>query len=1197
MKNVTLQLFEYLAAAQNSNLSVDYNLNKYPAYWFLDEILFFRNNKIEKLNDGRTCITLYKPSFKEIKVDVSDRLTKILKLTQQTDIEDDIGLLAPHELEIMLNLERDTLTSKLMDKTKNSIIVNEWQQLLLDVDSARITMDQALNQATVLTTVIQGFFQEYQAWFVKMKQKRLDKIQRVKAQEVYDYLMRFNHNMPACNKLKLGVGILNIPGEKQIYHPLLTVGVEVFADPLAGICELILKEEKLEIDHILEHILFCDLEAAGQIKTQINSLNIGLFDDEIIASVLQKIINHVHPDGKYLTSQAVDESEEITIPEVMHRTVLFIREDKEDSGTRKVKSIINHLSAGNEYSDALGSIVNPNHEASGSVKGEYTINEYEREIIPCTDSFGDDVLELLEKFQAVAVTVTHKADEAKILAVAKLVTQFVAMGKRILITSVAPAQLGMLKDELPAYLKTFSNDLPVYRTEYSKIKNDLNHLLNKLVSFETASAKMIDIGEEITKIKTELTAITNEFVKYRELGSKKVQWKGKYYYPHELAQFISKLGGLDTLAGDSIPQNVAIDAEDAMMKKMWDLRPYFTAENMELLNFDFIDVSEIKAYPEYERLLMLEEGFKELLQTENKLTLPDGEQMDADFAQHLIDKLPVIMNGISSIEAPFANRLFKRIIGHVQNHNMLLYVMNEINDGIRRLEFFSGTNEEREEIISLLNAQLELSVLDLPVLPEYGHRQLVGFYADKKNELEALLRVSHMILKFNDESQKIAPQFKGIKDTSLVKLQALYNTAALCISEIELEKSWLKVKDHFLKEYEILLHKEHIHPSCTQVYDALVRDKLNGFKESIEQIEELMRRRENFVTFGDFIDEIGQIMPFFTKAVMSEESSNEANFPSFKEAFDQGKLNNLFDELQAYEFEEFINKIEQRNLRLVNLQLELTELQSFKKQQTIEPLRIKETIKLLEKDRVSNDEVALNLIKIFPVQFLPQNANDAIKNYDPTLFDLVIHLDASRSNIMSLSELTHAHKVVVFGNDDELQDNVLTIKNEDSQKLVNRFGQTMHRFGISYFDESLFTLITDSAAWDSRLDLENDISKEKLVVHHANVKAGVKKCDTLTKSEIFDALIQMGYTVKCKVEAMDCVLDFVIVKDESVFALNVVGDVQLSRDEILAQIETESQLRSLGLNLHIVHATCYHLNPRKTLEELCNQLANAKITP
>ena len=58
MKNVTQQLFEYLIAAQNSNLSVDYNLDKYPVYWFLDEVLAYRHNRIEKQQDGRICISV-----------------------------------------------------------------------------------------------------------------------------------------------------------------------------------------------------------------------------------------------------------------------------------------------------------------------------------------------------------------------------------------------------------------------------------------------------------------------------------------------------------------------------------------------------------------------------------------------------------------------------------------------------------------------------------------------------------------------------------------------------------------------------------------------------------------------------------------------------------------------------------------------------------------------------------------------------------------------------------------------------------------------------------------------------------------------------------------------------------------------------------------------------------------------------------
>ena len=63
MKNMTLQLFEYLLASQSSDLSVNLNLNRYPAYWFLDEILSFQHLALVRAPGKGITLQLQKPVF------------------------------------------------------------------------------------------------------------------------------------------------------------------------------------------------------------------------------------------------------------------------------------------------------------------------------------------------------------------------------------------------------------------------------------------------------------------------------------------------------------------------------------------------------------------------------------------------------------------------------------------------------------------------------------------------------------------------------------------------------------------------------------------------------------------------------------------------------------------------------------------------------------------------------------------------------------------------------------------------------------------------------------------------------------------------------------------------------------------------------------------------------------------------------
>jgi len=173
MKNITLQLFEYILAAQNSNLSVSYSLNKYPAYWFLDEILSFSNTKLENVNEGKTRIKLYKPNIDDNEIDMSMGLSTILNLIQYNSAGGNQLLISKDELERNLLLEVEIINRKLEDKSKEVILINDWQQLLLGVDQAQVSVEVAIQRQEKLEPFIEQVLAEYQGWQEASKNKKL----------------------------------------------------------------------------------------------------------------------------------------------------------------------------------------------------------------------------------------------------------------------------------------------------------------------------------------------------------------------------------------------------------------------------------------------------------------------------------------------------------------------------------------------------------------------------------------------------------------------------------------------------------------------------------------------------------------------------------------------------------------------------------------------------------------------------------------------------------------------------------------------------------------------------------------------------------------------------------------------------------------------------------------------------------------
>jgi len=1203
MKNITLQLFEYLLAAQNSNLSVSYSLNKYPSYWFLDEVLSFDNIQLENVNEGKARVKLQRSNVSDQEINMSMGLSTILNLIQYNNTGSDQLLISKDELENNLLLEAEIVKRKLENKSKGVILINDWQQLLLGVDQAQILVEEAKQEN--LETFIEEVLAEYEEWQVALKQRNLEKERLLKEQEIFDYILTLNNNTDNTNKINLGIGVLYMPDEPSIYHPLLTLDLEIVVDSSETNIELIFADQSLQVDDILDHVLFYNLDVVKQVRLFTSEMKVSPFDDNIVATILQKIIKHIHPDGRYLSSPADAALAPKGVPQVLHRSVLFVRGERPHSeGVDKLKLISEYLSNNNIPSDVIGSIVDPNY-ISQSKHTPYKISGLDPFFIWATDGVEKQMVNLLDQNNAVAVFEEEKVDSSFI--VANLITHLMATGKRVLVVGEDDLILDKIREAIPPYLSGLHSKLSAEETGLQKLKHDLAHLLEKKDYYKLPNLETDKISDEIGQINSKLNGIARRVVDYRELGSKKVFWKDKRYYPYELAQLILKLGGRNYLNGDNVPLDVRFDMKDSEIGKLWELRPDFTPENMSLLNYDFIDIDELTNYTEYQKMLVAEEKYLQLVREDANLEEMFDNTIDIRFVQYLYDQLPKLMKDISEIKTSYGERILKKALSDLGNYHALASSLDRINRGIEDIEFLDGSKERRDALIQRLNEMLDIELSDLPILYNIDLNQLAEFYSVKRAEMTSALRAAHLILIFNEGAMALSGNFKGISAAGINTMNILYKAAALRLSKVEFEVYWSRVKSYFIRVYQPIIQQEHIHPACIDMYEALVNDHLSEFREVLEEIGNLTRARQNFVIFGKFINQIGEMMPKFTTSIMSDQNIDVATPPDFKEAFDQGKLNGLFEQLHMYESEFLEQEVEELKEFQLKLQHEMLEKESWKTMHFVSESVLLETIALLERGSFSNDdeankmndldEVIDNVLSIFPALFMPLRENEIIKKFDPDLFDLVIFVNASSANIMRITELIHAHKAILFGKESTHINSPLNIRQKDLQMLLSTYGEALQSFGKQYFEASLFNLVANSAAWDAQVKLPKSATQVSIKNIGKNIKSGAEKCETPIENEIFEDLVKIGYDVKCKIKIGKVMLDFLIIGESNNLAVNVVGDIQLQREAIKTQIEHEMELRRKGLNIRTIQAVHYYLDSRKTLMDLCDDLERLEIFP
>jgi len=1194
MNNITLQLFEYLLAAGNSNLCVNYNLNKYPAYWFLDEILSWKNVQLESMEEGKTCIKLYKSSINDRNIEISLLLSTVLNLMQYNHIGNSQALISKDELEKNLLLEVEAIKRKIEDESQDAIIINDWQQLLLGVDRTQIPMKVAIERRERLEFFTEQILKEYQEWKNDIKYQNMEQEQTLKVQELYDYFLNLSTEMNLTNKINLGIGVLHIPGEPAVYHPLLTLGIKVVIDQSKEICELVFEEQLLTIDAILDQVLFYDLDFARQMRLDTSKMEVSPFDDNLIAAILQKIVNHIHPDGRYFASPVDAALAPEDVPLVLHRSVLFIKEEQSCNRTNKLKLITEHLSNNYAPSDVIGSIGDPNYTSLNNHASKYGITESNAPFfVWSTDGMEERILDLLDQHHAVAVFEDEKGDKSFI--VANLITHLMTIGKRVLVVGEDDSELDKIQEAIPSYLSGLHSKLSTKEIDYQKLKNDLLQLLDKNEYYRHLNLATDKINDEIEQTKAQLNEITGRIVDYRELGSKKIFWKDRRYYPYELAQLISKLGGKDYLDGDVLPLDMRFDMKDSEIGKIWELRAYFTPENMSLLNYDFIDINELTSYHEYQKMLASEEKFLKLSKEAPNFDEMFDKTTDIRFVQYLFDQLPKLMKDVSEVKTAYGEKILRKALISLESHHTLASVLDRINCSIEDTRLANGNAEERGELIKKLNQMFDIGLSELSTLNNHDQNQLIEFYTEKRTEMMSALYAAHSILIFNEGAKALSSDFKGILASSIDLMNILYYAAALHLSKVEFEICWFRVKSHFLREYLPLIQQEHIHPVCIDLYEALKNDHIKEFREVLEEIETLIETRQNFVVFGNFIDQMGDMIPIFTTSTMSDENFDTTIVPDFKEAIDKAKLNGLFGQLQTYESEFLDQGIEYYKEYLLKLQHETLEKESWRNRHYVNQSVLLEIVDFLEEEGSLNDKVINALLSTFGVLFMPLNEN--LENLDPKLFDLVIFVDASRSNIMRITELMHAHKAVLFGNENDEVVTPLMPKREDFQKISNRYGKILQSFGEQYLEDSLFNLVANSAAWDAHVKLPKQATHVPIGSIGEHIKSGAKMCETPTEDEIFEALVKIGYDVKCKVKVGKIMLDFLVIGEADALAINVIGDAYLQREVIKGQIEQEMELRSKGLNIRTVQAAHFYLNSRKTLMDLCACLEELEIYP
>jgi len=1144
MKEMTLQLFEYLLAARDSVDPVNPNSNNDDAYWYLDEIIQLGNVRIVEEDDHVSYIEVSYPNTNSTnkKPEASLLLTGVFRI-----LGSESPSITPEQLKAILVNECQLLKTRLVAAGQELIDLSKWQQLLLNVSADQLPASMIAQKEACCSLVIDDLLSEYQRWINGAVSQNEEQ-----ASELYGYLESLASSASAPGTLALGVGILRLPTALMTYRPLLTMEVDAVMDPYREICRLSIKDKSLKIDEgFLSQVLLHDPNGGLYLKSEVNHKFITLFDNDAVGEVLKKIITMIHPEGQYIVSPQDVENSQDHLPAIFHRSVLFTQEVETDQATSELKGAIAYLEGNEAPSDIVRSIVDSEHRPDASASAEW-LNRAQTVYPLSSDGAEEMILNALAS--SFGVVVRETCCDSKNNAIANLTTHLASLGKKTLIIGQDQDEWLKIQNELPHYLKEAQADWVTQTGGQAIFSREMHQLM-----------------DEIASIEEKARGLQAQLVRHRELSSNEILWQDKSYLPYELSQFLAKLGEPGYVIPDHIPMEANLDASRVDLQKMWDFRGSFTPENLALLNYEFINVADVLKDEEYRKLLMAEKRYLALGAEFEEIGGLFSEDSDFGFVQYLHDRLPCLIQSLSGVSDEYEYRVLVDAMSSLGRYHQLTRFLDQFNQQIDRLVSFQGSEVEFRALLSETDQAFAIDSSMRPA--DLSQKNLIlEFYMKKQLLMSQALKKAHSIWLFNEEARTLSSNFKGISAANLSTIDQLHHGTLLHLAKVELDAGWAYVSEYLADKHQSVPYLSDLHPSCLTWYEALQKQDFDGFKVALENVKELTTTRENFVDFANLSTELSQVVPSFVTTLMSEESAGN-DMPDYHTAFNYAQLSTFFEKLHEQ--------------RICDLEDHLLTLR-LQKQELVDQLirkRCRVNTKYLDDGSIDS------AVCFVSVKELPH------LKIDPQSYDVAILTDASRQSVFNLSRLMFASRAVLFGRTTDTVTDYVRLDNVQSQEMFERHGPSLHRFGGQYLSDSLFDLVHHSIPWHARMELPDRLNPEWIEDLNLADATGLKHYDNPVEEEIFEALFKMGYNMRSKVEIGPTTLDMVVVGSSGRAAINVVGDCPMDQEVIVGRIEEELALRELGLNIYNLSATEFYLNSRQVLKEVSEYLARLGIEP
>lgn len=468
---------------------------------------------------------------------------KTIPQIKTQEITNELALIEQKLEELEVDIKKQTPQSKIKDLREQLFENSETHALIKRKTELQLLLDELSNKLDSYIT------SDWQPW-------AHDEQEKTKTSEIYNKLYEIHTRTDNSDyELVFGIGIAYWKNSgQQICFPLITIPVDVILDHKDFTLDLTPQNNKQNLEQdIFQHVEASRIQELKKYFTEYMNIHeqISPFDIQSFVDIIKFAAGIIDSAGSY--HETKKQNKPINIGDnlvISDSWVIFRRKKTKYIVLQDLERFKHHILNTNNLDGAIGSLVtSPSDEVKNKLLPNYrglstilstTIDDINELYFPL--AYNDEQIKIIQYLDSNdGVVVQGPPGTGKTHTIANIICHYLALGKRILVTSMGAHPLSVIQEKLPAEI----NDLVIAlvsddRDGLKQFEKSVANIAQKVQEIipHDYKAKIESLRNNIDKIHSNITLLDNQLNEIAVRNSDSILVGTKEYEPYNAVRLV-----------------------------------------------------------------------------------------------------------------------------------------------------------------------------------------------------------------------------------------------------------------------------------------------------------------------------------------------------------------------------------------------------------------------------------------------------------------------------------------------------------------------------------------------------------------------------------------------------------------------------------------------------------------------------------